>query len=99
MIFLEVFFAVNFAAAIERKIELPDSESLGFSLTYDIEGNAFATNCTGNIWQVILRLHKNEANVLKSSFIASPYSAEIFQNICVCGNEFGNCSLNFDRGL
>lgn len=55
MHFWEIHFSVNYAAAIETKINLPfenDDVAMELRLTYDYDGSLYMTNGSSRIWHV-----------------------------------------------
>lgn len=57
MHFWEIHLSVDYAAAIETKIDLPfenNDEAMALQLTYDLDGSLYMTNGSSRIWHVSL---------------------------------------------
>lgn len=55
LIFWEINFSIDSAAMIEHKIQLSklNAETMNNNIVYDVDGNLFVANCSGNVWQVV----------------------------------------------
>lgn len=66
MHFWEIHFSVDYAAAIETKIELPfenTDETMELRLTYDLDGSLYMTNGSSQIWHVSLVHRMNSSDI------------------------------------
>lgn len=64
MHFWEIHFSVDYAAAIETKINLPfenDNDAMDLRLTYDLDGSLYMTNGSSRIWHVsVVLVHASD---------------------------------------